>query len=167
VSATRSTTVSLDACPSELSRPRAASTTASTAARSRSPAARSSCRVAPAGHQLGVGEAQRIAGGKQLVDGATLAANELVDRPRGHRRLAQPGDLLGLLASPFAAQRLGQRTACVDEAGEGEAVEIIDVHAESRACGEAATEAVGAAQNVPRTAELGNGRARCRDSRSH
>ncbi|MBA2666597.1 MAG: hypothetical protein H0U69_06150 [Trueperaceae bacterium] len=86
-------------------------------------------RVTPAGHQLRVGVAQRIAGGEQLAHGGALGAHQLVDRPRGHGRLAQPGDLLGLLASPVAAQCLGQLTARVDEAVEREAVEVIDVHA--------------------------------------
>jgi hypothetical protein len=70
VSATRSTTVSLHAC--SVGAQQAAGRLDERVDRRPLAFARGAklLRVAPAGHQLGVGEAQRIAGGKQLVDGA-------------------------------------------------------------------------------------------------
>ena len=92
VSATRSITAGLSSSPAELSSPRARSTRSSTAARSRSPAARS-VRPSPcAGEQVRLRVAQRVARIEQLLHRRALGADELVDRPRRDRRLAQRRD---------------------------------------------------------------------------
>jgi hypothetical protein len=64
---------------------------------------------------------------EEEVDVAALPAGELVDRPRGHRRLPQALDLLGLLAPAGVAQLAGEPVALADEVGRVEPVEAVEL----------------------------------------
>jgi hypothetical protein len=69
-----------------------------------------------AGKQLGLRPFQRIARRKQLLDGAALGADELVDGPCSDRRLAHRRDPRRLVAPPVGAQLFGERVALGREA---------------------------------------------------
>jgi hypothetical protein len=70
---------------------------------------------------------QRVARGPQLAGRRRLRADHLVDRPRGDRRPAQSGDLLGLVAPAVGAQALGQGVARRHELVERQPVERVDL----------------------------------------
>ena len=84
--------------------------------------------VAAPGQQVGLRLAQPVAGREELADRVALRAHELVDRPRGDRRLAQRRHLRRLVAALVGAQRLGQRAALGDEAVQRQAVEVVGLH---------------------------------------
>ena len=126
VSRTRSMVVSERSPPLALSRPRAASTSGSTAARSRSAAARSLApEPLPASTRL-LRVDQRVAGLPQLARGALLRAHRLVGGPRRDGGLGQRLDRGRLVAPPVGAQLLGQRVALGDELLARQAVEAVD-----------------------------------------
>jgi hypothetical protein len=65
---------------------------------------------------------------KQRLDVADLRPDDLVDRPGGHGRLLEGGNLARLLATSLGPERLGQRRPLQDELLERQPVELIDVH---------------------------------------
>lgn len=80
--------------------------------------------VATAGKKIRLGVSQRVPGGEQLRDRRALRADELVDRPRCDRWLAQGRNRGRLVAPSVRAQRAGQRATLGDEALERQAVEV-------------------------------------------
>jgi hypothetical protein len=82
-------------------------------------------RVSAPGKQLRLRALKLIAGFEQGRDRAALRPDELVDRPRGDRWLAEARDLGCLLAPPLTAQRFGKRSAFRYELIEREPVEIV------------------------------------------
>jgi len=83
--------------------------------------------LATSGEELRLRELELVARVEQGGDRGPLGADELVDRPRRDRRLAERGDACRLVLSPVAAQRLRERSALGDEAIEGQAVEVAGV----------------------------------------
>ena len=84
--------------------------------------------VPAAGQKLRLGGPSGVAGLVQFGHGATLGADQLVDRPGRKRRLAQSRHRLGLFTLTRLPQRFGQRGPLGDEALEGKPVEIVSIH---------------------------------------
>ena len=77
---------------------------------------------------LFVGAAERVAGAEQVLDGAALGPDQLVDGPGGHRGLAQGRHFGGILATALLAQGLCELRALGNETIERNPVEIVDIH---------------------------------------
>ena len=86
-------------------------------------------RVSPARQHAGLRLAQCVAGAQQPIDLGAAGADQLVDRPRRHRRLAQGRDRRRLLALARRPQRAHQRRAFRDEPVQRHAVEVVELHA--------------------------------------
>src|SRR4051794_26368045 len=72
-----------------------------------------------------MGSEQLVARVPQLARRRRLRADRLVGRPRRHRRLAQRGDLRGLVAAALLAQTARQRVASRDELVARQPVELV------------------------------------------
>ena len=86
-------------------------------------------RIRAARQDAGLRLAQRVAGAQQRIDLGAPAADQLVDRPRRHRGLAQGRNRSRLFALARRPQRAHQRGAFRDEPIERHAVEVVELHA--------------------------------------
>ncbi len=82
--------------------------------------------------QLGVYPQELVPGCEEVCQCRTLGARELVDRPGGDRRLAQPDNALCLLTTSLATKHLRQNRALGNEALKRNAVEIARVSGRHR-----------------------------------